>query len=141
MIPTQDLEKNIAEYKHKILGVKLPRDEQLLKQLETRIAQNPQNEELIEERDQCLLRASTTEFLQIRDIHNNTKTQKKELIVVRTCSSKVSNQVRDQVSAAEQSGQAGQIDATHGKDSVLDGLGLASGYLMISKFKLSKMVF
>jgi hypothetical protein len=83
----QDLEKQISKYKHKILAALLPREVGLLKQLEARMAQNPNNDQLKEDFKECLLKACTTEYLQIRDFKADPKTQKKYLEVVRTCSS------------------------------------------------------
>ena len=91
MVQPQDLERGIADYKHKILGVKVPKEIPALKQLETRIAQNPSNEQLKEDFNECLLKASTTEFLQIREFKADSRTQKKYLEVVRTCANKANS--------------------------------------------------
>ena len=66
-IRPQDLEKQISKYKHKILAAVIPRDVQMLKQLEARIAQNPSNDQLKEDFKEYLLKSCTTEFLQIKD--------------------------------------------------------------------------
>ena len=63
LIQPQDLERGIVDYKHRILGVIVPKEMPVLKQLETRIAQNPSNEQLKEDLKECLLKASTAEFL------------------------------------------------------------------------------
>ena len=73
-IEPHDLERGIADYRHKILGVIAPKDIQVMKQLETRMNQNPSNDNLYQEFEECLLKASTSEFLQIREFKSDSRT-------------------------------------------------------------------
>ena len=56
---------------------------------------------------ECLLKAHTTEFLQIKDFKPDSKTQKKTLEVVRTCTNKEKAHVKNAGADAGESGQAG----------------------------------
>ena len=125
----------MADYKHRILSVIMPKEIAVMKQLEQRIAQNQGDETLKQEFDECLMRSCTTEFLQIKDFKPDSKTQKKTLEVVRTCANKEKPQAKNAAEAGEPSqGVTGE--------SVDSGLGgLASSYFMISKFNLKKNVF
>ena len=129
-IRPNDLEKNISKYKHKILAAVLPRDVQMFKQLEARIAQNPNNDQLNEDFKEYLLRSCTTEFLQIKDFRVDPKTQKKQLDVVRTCANKVNMNDRD--------GGAALIEDRLAIGGLAHGLNTC--YFMMSKFTLKKMV-
>lgn len=131
----QDLEKGMADYKHRILSVLVPKEIAVMKQLEQRIAQNQGDETLKEEFRNCLMRSCTTEFLQIKDFKPDSKTQKKTLEVVRTCANKEKPQAKN----AAEAGEPGQGATGESVDSGLGGL--ASSYFMISKFNLKKNVF
>jgi len=93
-IRPQDLEKHIQKYKHKILAAVAPRDIAQLKQIEARMAQNPNNDQLKEDFKDVLLRSCTLEFLQIREFRSEQKTQKKQLEVIRSCAKRTNESIK-----------------------------------------------
>lgn len=83
------MERQFPKYKHRILAAVSPKEIAQLKQLEARIAQNPNNDQLKEDFKEVLLKSCTLEFMQIRAFRADDKTQKKYLEVVRTCANRV----------------------------------------------------
>ena len=75
--------------KNHILAVIQPREDlPRLEQLETRMLQNPNNQQHKEDFIDVLKKSCISEFLQIRDIKIDSQTQKRMLEVVRVCQPK-----------------------------------------------------
>lgn len=87
-IRPSDFEKNFATYRYKVMANLVPRDLDHLRQLEQRMAQNPQSAQLKEDHKNMLLSAATSEFIQVREIKLDISAQKKVVDVVRTCQSR-----------------------------------------------------
>ena len=118
-VSSQDLEK----HKHKILGVISPRDLAQFRQLEAAREQaSPNNTQVREEFDDCLLRSFCAEFLQIREYKLDANTQKRHLEVIRTCKP---------VATSEAAEGMQNFDNSHG---------LASNYFLLSDYRLPSNV-
>jgi len=87
-IRPNELERQFQKYNRRILAAVAPKEIAQLKQLEARMAQNPNNDLLEEEFNEVLLKACTLEFMQICDFRSDERTQKKYLHVVRTCANR-----------------------------------------------------
>ena len=114
----------------------LPRDLPLLKQLDQRLTQNPNNSQLKQDFDECLLKSCCTELLQVREYKVDPKTQKRYLEVFRACNTGNDNQEGSAAVDAQ-----GNETVVAKKDQSEGPQGLASGYLFMSTFNLKKLVF
>ena len=107
------------------------------------MAQNPNNDQLEEDFKEVLLKSCALEFMQIRAFRSDEKTQKKYLEVVRTCA----NRAIENVKARGEAGAVamGDVPLNQGEhNSTISGIfggSLQTGYFIMSKYTLKKMVF